>query len=300
MSIFSMVRTAMAVLFCSGAALAGPLDMATGHPVTEVQVNGQGPFPFVVDTAASMTAIFPLLREKLTLTPASQPSDPLHGASGSAAVQLYRLDNVEVDGHRRDALSAVGLSTIDKLPTAAGILGADVLSSHVVDFNIPAGEFRLHCAEDDLAASGRWTILPFKRHTVGFPLIDGTLDGKQITLLLDTGAARTIINGAAAKALGIDASTPGIKPSKPVRGATAHAQSSLEGKFKKISAANWSIDAGTITIADLPVFKALGVADKPMMILGIDKLNGSRFVVDYPRNRLLIAEGATSHPLVAR
>jgi hypothetical protein len=48
-------------------------------------------------------------------------------------------------------------------------------------------------------------------------------------------------------------------------------------------------EAKGLTVSDLPVFAALGLTDKPAMILGFDRLRDLRFVADFPGNRLLIS-----------
>lgn len=47
--------------------ISAPFDVSTGRPVVQVMINGQGPFPFILDTGASGPVIRPELAETLDL-----------------------------------------------------------------------------------------------------------------------------------------------------------------------------------------------------------------------------------------
>ena len=47
-------------------------------------------------------------------------------------------------------------------------------------------------------------------------------------------------------------------------------------------------------IADLAIFDTLEISDGPAMLLSADAFAGRRFIVDYPRNRILVAPHARS------
>ena len=65
-----------------------------GYFLTEMKVNGQGPFYFVIDTAASNTAVTSALVDQLGVQPLQGSRGQLNGASGSGAVDTYRLDTL--------------------------------------------------------------------------------------------------------------------------------------------------------------------------------------------------------------
>jgi predicted aspartyl protease len=120
------------------AASAAPLStLPAGHIATEARVNGRGPLSFIVDTAASNSALFPELRERLALTAVESAHGALHGASGSQAAQLFRIDSMEVDGRTMAGMIVVSLDTPRMQPgqivTPAelrqGLVGADMLAA---------------------------------------------------------------------------------------------------------------------------------------------------------------------------
>jgi predicted aspartyl protease len=286
----SVFFAAIASLIASGAAAQPLIMLPSGHLSTQVQVNGAGPFTFVVDTAASASIVMPGLRQRLGLVPRGMPGHgEIHGASGNAPVQIFGLDKLVVDGRERSNVIAAGL---DPLPgggsSAEGIIGADTLSPYVAEFDVPGGQLRLHDAGTRLAAHGRWTELPAELNQARFPILRGTIDGQEVTILFDTGARRTLINWAAASLLGIAPGDAGLTASEPIRGATEHSTPAVQRDFKTIQVGDLTLDASAVTISDLAVFRSLGFEGKPAMILGIDKLRQFRFAVDYPRKLILV------------
>ena len=264
----------------------------SGHLMTPVMVNGAGPFEFAVDTAAGGSVVYPALRDRLGLTPLEGGRASVQGASGRASVSLFRLDQLIVAGRTRGPLTAVGLEAVGAAaPDLAGIVGVDVISAFVAEFDAPGGRFLLHEPAADLAGPG-WTAVPFTLNRARFPVIEGMLDERPIVMLLDTGARRTVINWAAAGALGIAPGDAAMSEAEPIRGATDHQTPAVKRDFRSVVVGGVTLSAAEITIADLPVFNQLGWADRPAMILGMDRLRSRRFAVDYPRTRLLVAAQA--------
>jgi hypothetical protein len=128
-----------ALLALTAAARADTADLpyrigGDGRVSTDVFVDGQGPFSFLLDTAASRTMLFDHLRQQLRL----EPSEP-------GRLKVYAMNNIGTalpvkprelrlaDGR----LTGLTLGVLpDDLPppegvsAADGILGMDVLASH--------------------------------------------------------------------------------------------------------------------------------------------------------------------------
>jgi predicted aspartyl protease len=263
----------------------------TGHPVVPVTVNGAGPFDFVIDTCASASMVLAGLRERLGLQPLPNVHGALHGASGNGSASLYRLDSMVVDGRASGPVTAASMNGApsEHPPSWSGIVGADILSRYVVEFDGPGGAFHLLDPATDLAAHAGWTAIPVQLNRVRFPTLPGTIDGAPVQILFDTGARRTLINWAAARQLGIAPGDPTLSAAEPVRGATAQRTDAVKRTFRSITIGGLTIPAGEVVIADLPVFGTLGWSG-PALILGMDRMRAYRFAVDYPRSRLLVAQ----------
>src|SRR5690606_39055897 len=108
-----------------------------GRPVISTQVNGQGPFDMVVDTAAQTTFLTPGLVEQLQLTPL-ESDQTISGASGQAQVRIYAIANLSSD------LFSVDGATTPALPNASvtqarGVIGMDVFLQRRLVFDREAG-----------------------------------------------------------------------------------------------------------------------------------------------------------------
>ena len=106
--------------------------------VVPVEVNGRGPYPFVVDTGATLTCVDAALADSLGL-PAAPGAVGLGATIGGAgAVRLVRVDSLRVGAARADALTAcvVDLGSVQGIGLRAdGLLGLNVLRSYRVTFD---------------------------------------------------------------------------------------------------------------------------------------------------------------------
>jgi predicted aspartyl protease len=98
----------------------------------EVEINGQGPFNFVVDTGAGRSVLTPSIAEKLNL-PAG-PNILIHGISSAITSPTARIESMQAGEAR------LGSATLPVLPYervgADGLLGVDILDRRnvVMDF----------------------------------------------------------------------------------------------------------------------------------------------------------------------
>jgi predicted aspartyl protease len=273
-------------LLLAAPAFAGPLTLLpTGHWATPVRINGEGPFEFVVDTAAANSAVFPSVRERLALAGSGRRVQ-VNGASGRQSFELFRLDSLELDGRTGRNLAAIGLDAIPEDRRSGGLVGADMLSRFVAEFDMPAGALRLH--DPGTRLSGDWQVVPLTIGRSRFAALEGRLDGRPIVMILDTGARRTVVNWAAAVQAGVAPDAADLRPSEPVRGATNHYTKTVNRDFRSLSAGPVALSADAVHIADLSVFEQLGFGGRPAMILGIDRLRTLRFAIDYPAHRLMV------------
>jgi hypothetical protein len=89
----------------------------------------------------------------------------------------------------------------------AGLLGAEILSNFDVDFDFPAGKFRLFHSDHCEGQVVHWqasavAVVPFQRREgrldsdIEFPVL---VNGRRVTALLDTGASHTVMSIPAAR-----------------------------------------------------------------------------------------------------
>ena len=277
------------------AAAAQPLEiLPSGHPVVLVGIDGGAPKRFVIDTAASTTTIMPKLRAEMPGLVAKLSDDPLDGAAGRSDVETTIVSQVEVAGHifRSPELMLLPPGPTDHLGVD-GILGADIIADYAIELDIPGRRWRMTPKVAAGMLDGLPASVPFTLDDMRAPRLKISLNGVEVPAILDTCARGTIINWAAARAIGITPDSPGVVKATDIKGATNHAMPSVEAPIAALTIGEARVEGKTVRIADLSIFKVLGFTlDQPAVILGIDMFADRRFVVDHPGLRLRVSPPA--------
>jgi len=104
--------------------------------VIEVQVNGQGPFSFALDSAASISVIFDRLTSELGLEPVPENMIMIHGLVTSGEFPLLSVDRLSVASEVWDDPSIAALpGEVVQRTGIDGILGVDFLRRYAVGFS---------------------------------------------------------------------------------------------------------------------------------------------------------------------
>lgn len=94
--------------------------------VARVRVSGQGPFPFVIDTGASLSAVSGTLASRLGLRAGS--STEIRGINCTVTTHFVRLRRWRAGGVRLVPASAVSVQHMFGRSAEAGLIGSDELS----------------------------------------------------------------------------------------------------------------------------------------------------------------------------
>jgi predicted aspartyl protease len=298
LGVFSALAIAQSYAFASetstGAAVAlqHKLEvLPSGHPVVLVGFDDTAPKRFLLDTAASMTAILPRLRAEMPRLKGTAAARPLNGAGGATPIETAKVDRLHVAGRtfKPDTVLLLPPSPAADLGTD-GVLGADIISHFVIEVDMPGGSWRMADQVEPALIEGMATTVPFTLDDQRAPRLTIRLNGVELSALLDTGARGTIINGAAARALGFADGDPRLVAGSQIKGATQHAVASVKLPLETLAIGGVQIAKPTVRVADLPVFGVLGfTAGQPAVILGIDMFRDRRFVIDHLGLRLHIS-----------
>lgn len=254
-------------------------DPASQHFTTPVTINGQGPFDFIVDTAAQRAIISPELAAELKLSTGEQAH--IHAASGNAMAGVTSLGEYEsglFDRHDEDvAVIPVGQHG------EKGVVGMNGFTDGRIELNFagktvsvgPSGK-----PKDFVAIPGAVTM-------GSFLIVDVVVDGVRAKALVDSGARRTIANPVLEAALGYKTGDARLSPAEPAHGAGNGEATAVKTTIGKIAVGPVAFDKPTLTFADMSVFHPLGLADQPAMIMGSDLWQRMRaMAIDYPRQEL--------------
>ena len=276
-------------------ALASAAPAETVLPVTRpwfglaqvpVTLNGRVEGSFVVDSAASETVLGDAMIARLGLGPGE--SSQINGSTGSAPLRRYRLARLALGDRLYGDIGAYGFPPLAAPVEADGLIGADILRHSVVEFDLAQSRIVLYDRNDPvLAASGDWDAVPVFQRRDGFLIVEIAIGRRRIPALIDTGAVHNFANQAAARALGLHF-VPGSASLAPITGASGDVQQMNALELSGFRIGDTDFGASQLGVVDLKIFDSLGFRGRPAMLLSLAALGGHRFVLDYPRSRLLI------------
>ena len=258
-----------------------------GHVLVPVSIDGSEPLVFVLDTGAGKTLVTPSLAERLGLARAPGESVTTLGMHGTTENVVVELRSLAVANARVADVQAVVLD-LDHIThgewRADGVLGMDFLGQFDVrlDFGAstvslyPAALDRSRCAACPAGIEG----VAFETIDPGFIVLPATVDGKPVNAVLDTGAGHSGLNSAAAAALGV------TLPPIPAGAPASHGLGLQTGPVRVGDST--LTERATLHVMDHPVMEALGLADRPAMLMGNDQLAGRTVTICYRLGRLFL------------
>ncbi len=269
-----------------------------GHWTAQVCVEGDGPYTFILDTAAGANAIYPRLVDAADLKAIPGGLGQVNGASGTTMVRMFRLDSLSMGGIEQVNVVVPLLRSTeadDFEPAVHGILGAPFLRRFRVEIDFVERMLTLSPPDSDRLPE---QALDFETAAGSFIQLSVLLNGEPVAAVLDTGARRTAMNWAAARLAGVTEESHGFLPSEDVRGATPHATASVKYQFDSLQGVGSQWADPILDISDLPVFESLGMNDGAAMIMGLDLFEGHRLCIDYARTQVMLErlEPALSTP----
>lgn len=271
----------LSLALAAPAAAEVPIEIAaTGHATVPVE-GSFGVRQFVFDTGAEGSAVYADFADSVGFVSAG--STTLQGQTGADEVPMVRLTELMLDGVRKAPLDAVKLERrADGVPLA-GIVGLDVFGDRTVDFDLPRKRISLYAAGAKVEGlKGRPLIAST---TVGNLLtIPVSIGSATATAVIDTGARKTRINWVLGRQLGLDPAT--LARGDTIQGATNKAIETGATRLADVHLGGRRLADVPVLVADLPVFGAFGVADRPAIILGLDWLETTRMVIDFPARKV--------------
>jgi predicted aspartyl protease len=237
-----------------------------------VHVEGQGPFDFLVDTAAARSVLSIELARRLRL-PFSRTAR-LHGIAGVEFAETVTVAELGIGGLRSRDLEPLVLPwhrlEID------GVLGLDVLAERcvVLDFGgrtltVTPSRWERPGAS---AQRGEATVKGLSR--LGqLTFVDCRIDGARVYAFIDSGASWSVGNEALAEA--IHAFRPSLgRDAEPIlmQGATGQTTMARRGRIGTFDLGPVQFRSMELLFSDLHVFDVWDLRDRPALLVGVDLL----------------------------
>jgi predicted aspartyl protease len=278
----AVVVFAMSVM--TGSANAGTVSMSrdgVGHLTIPVTIGKMGPYTFVVDTAAQGSAISATLVQRAGL--AAQAGGHVDAASGTQQVPYTTLEDFDSAVFQRPSEFALVLSH-GLEPGDDGITGMDIFSGGRIVFDFKANTFSSVASG---TADAEFARVPVELRAGTFVIADVVIDGVKAKAIIDTGARVTVANAKLQSALGFKEGYPRLSPREALGGASGDHTAAVKAEVGRITIGAVDFENPTIALANLSVFRSLGLGDEPALLTGIDLLRQLHAVaVDYPRSEL--------------
>ncbi|CAH0066413.1 MULTISPECIES: aspartyl protease family protein [Stenotrophomonas] len=284
-----------------------PMWMQGGHPTVALSLDGQAePLRFVVDSAAGATLIDGRVARRYGLVDGKADVSTAQGASASGAqlrrtrTTTWQLGSWQL---RASALQAdLGSLSGGDDPAIDGLVGNDLTARWDTRWDFARGELSLSRTgtlrfDDDSCQANALQDRTEGLRDFGF--ITLTLDGTNVAAVavVDTGAAQTVLNNAAAHALGLrtDGSDPRLrKRSKGTEGLGGKPHPTWLYTLPGMRSTAWQHPAMEVRISELPVFKAIGLDTRPALILGADAMRGGQVDISTGAARICLRRQAAT------
>lgn len=245
-----------------------------------VMVNGQGPFRFIVDSGADRTVIGRGLAASLALPPRGVAI--LNSMTGTSRVELAAIDRLDLG---RTSVRNIRAPLLEERHLGAhGILGIDALVDQRLRLDFDRKQIVVEDARRPaVAASANEIIVTARRRRGQLILTEGTIDGRPIEAVIDTGSQVSIGNMALRRRL-----LGNREPSGETATLTSVTGEKLEAEVahsRRVEFGRLVVDNVPIVFVDAPPFALFGLNDRPALLLGADVLQGFRRVSLDFRNR---------------
>lgn len=260
-----------------------PVLNETGIPIVKAGINGT-PVAFIVDSGARMSIIGRSSADALRLPVSFENHHIIIGIGGATFAPdatVGRLSLGEGVARNITFITAGEFGQqVGGLPVV-GLFGGDFLANYDVEFDLPAHRIGLyseqHCGAHFRPWADAFYEQKFDLNNATEIDLDASLDGRTITLQLDSGAQRTVLNLAAGAIGGARSGNMADDPKSRLVGVDGNPVFGHAHRFD--------------TLAIGPErFKSirLNVADLPKSLLGADFLRSHRTWVSYPHEMLYI------------
>jgi predicted aspartyl protease len=265
---------------------------AASRMTVPVNIQGQGPFNFIVDTGSERTVIARDLAQRLGLDEGKAAR--LHSMTEVSMVSTFLIPMIEVGGRRTNAIHAPGLERRNL--GAEGMLGTDMLAAKRVSFDfkrqqmtvVPSERREERWADDAIVVRGRSRFGQLV-------LVDAAVEGQKVWVIIDTGAQVSVGNTALRARL---ERKKLLKKTEPISLLSVTGGRTMADwtQIKVIRLGGLTINNLPIAFADVHPFKKLDLMEKPAILLGMDALKlFDRVSVDFANREVRLLRPGRSN-----
>lgn len=237
-----------------------------------VQVNGRGPYRFVVDSGADSSVIGTRIAKSLQL-PAGTPVT-LNGITASSIVPRVLVDELGLGPTSVSDLELPVLAEVDL--GGDGMLGIDALAEERLMLDFEKRVITIEDASKPAQHMDGEIVVTARLRRGQLILTQATANGLQVDAVVDTGSEITIGNSALRDKI---LAKRGVKTEKiAITGVTGVTVDLELAWVKELRLGTVVFRNVPIAFADVPPFQVFGLSQQPSLLLGTDLMETFRRV----------------------
>jgi hypothetical protein len=231
----------------------------------DVDVNGRGPYHFLVDSGADTSAVGLRIASDLQL-PLGTPAI-LNGTTGRNVVDRVRVAALTVGPTTIHNLEVPALREVDL--GGDGLIGIDALVEQRLMMDFEKHIIKVEDARTPIEVLPGDIVITARRRRGQLILTHVRAGGVSLDAIIDTGSEVTIGNSALRDKLLRRGHEFWMVPATGVTGETVNLEISRVGELELGPV---TLNDVPIAFADVPPFKLFGLSDQPALLLGTDLL----------------------------
>jgi predicted aspartyl protease len=250
----------------------------SGRAVALVNINGQGPFRFIVDTGANRSVVSEALAARLGLVHAGE--DVVHSIDGAQLASLVNIDSLSFGALR---LSGGETPVLDgpMLNGEHGLLGADGMKGRLLHVDFASNCVQIYESAAQISLTD-WLRVPAQVRFGSLLMVQGRIMGVRVNVLIDTGSDISLANEQYRDALR-DVGARSIQ--------LRNGHAFTFGRPIVLAERVWTprlqlgrtvIGSVNAYIGNFHIFEMWSLQDEPTLLIGMDVLARSReMAIDY-------------------
>lgn len=256
-----------------------------------VSVSGEGPYRFLVDTGSERTVISQELASKLGLERGR--ATLLHSVLGKKSINTVYIPNLRVSRQVMSVADAPALVAADI--GADGMLGVDSLQSQRVLFDFKANTMSIAPAAEPVARTDGSTIVVRARSRNGRLIFtQAKVEGRKVTVIIDTGSQVTIGNPAMRKMLAKRGLYEAVAPIN-ISSVTGEKMEAEVATLKELQIGGIELGDLAVAYADAHIFRQMDLEDEPALLLGMNAMRAfDRISIDFASKKVRFVLPGTS------